>query len=376
MKEKKNRNEYEYTANQNEENISGMGEDREADGGKENFGKNCYDRISVPQELDDRVKKAIRSVDKKKSRASHRRARSLRGFRYCAAAAAAVLVCMTVGVNTSEVFAGQLGDMPVIGPLARVLTVRSYHENTGDLDIQVNVPQIDVADNQRGMPDTQADAERAEDQGTDGKAQDTETAETAAPEAVGPDGEKESRTGEFVGDINAEIEKIVDDFLEKSRQDFEDFKEAFFATGGTEEEWGDRDMKINVDYEVKYQKGNILSLVLTADEAWVASYGVQYYYNLDLAENRMLTLEDFLGENYVEIANESILAQMKERMAENEDLVYWGVGDKDDGLIEGFTTVDENTSFYINEQGNPVVCFAKYEIAPGFMGVQEFEITE
>lgn len=40
----------------------------------------------------------------------------------------------------------------------------------------------------------------------------------------------------------------------------------------------------------------------------------------------------------------------------------------------GFTTVDENTKFYLNEKGKPVICFAKYEIAPGFMGDQEFVI--
>ena len=42
--------------------------------------------------------------------------------------------------------------------------------------------------------------------------------------------------------------------------------------------------------------------------------------------------------------------------------------------IEGFTTVDENTKFYLNEKGNPVVVFAPYEIAPGAFGAQEFEI--
>ena len=42
----------------------------------------------------------------------------------------------------------------------------------------------------------------------------------------------------------------------------------------------------------------------------------------------------------------------------------------------GFDGVDEETKFYLNEQGNPVVCFAKYEVGPGYMGVQEFEIVK
>lgn len=40
----------------------------------------------------------------------------------------------------------------------------------------------------------------------------------------------------------------------------------------------------------------------------------------------------------------------------------------------GFTTVDETTKFYLNEEGKPVICFAKYEIAPGFMWDQKFVI--
>ena len=33
-----------------------------------------------------------------------------------------------------------------------------------------------------------------------------------------------------------------------------------------------------------------------------------------------------------------------------------------------------DTPFYINEKGNPVVVFEKYEIAPGALGRPEFEI--
>ena len=30
--------------------------------------------------------------------------------------------------------------------------------------------------------------------------------------------------------------------------------------------------------------------------------------------------------------------------------------------------------FYLGVDGNPVVMFEEYEIAPGYMGIQEFEI--
>ena len=173
--------------------------------------------------------------------------------------------------------------------------------------------------------------------------------------------------------VNAQIQEIVDSHIAQAKEKFAEYKEAFFATGGTEEEWGGRTMDIDVDYEVKYQEGSVLSLELSTFEGWVAAQELRYYYNIDVAQNRELTLKDLLGEDYVNIANESIRQQMKERAAADENLVYWGVTETESG-IDGFVSVDEDTDFYISADGNPVVCFGEYEIAPGFMGIQEFEI--
>ena len=296
-------------------------------------GKRTYEQIEIPGELQETMNRAVRSVDKKKSAARYRKRRMMRAVRNIGVAAAAVLLCMTVGVNTNEVLAKELGQLPVIGSLVRVLTITSYHEEDGDHDITVNVPEIEVEETQTaGMSD--ADIEEA---------------------------------------VNAQIQEIVDSHIAQAKEKFAEYKEAFFATGGTEEEWGGRTMDIDVDYEVKYQEGSVLSLELSTFEGWVAAQELRYYYNIDVAQNRELTLKDLLGGDYVNIANESIRQQMKERAAADENLVYWGVTETESG-IDGFVSVDEDTDFYISADGNPVVCFGEYEIAPGFMGIQEFEI--
>ena len=296
-------------------------------------GKRTYEQIEIPGELQETMNRAVRSVDKKKSAARYRKRRMMRAVRNIGVAAAAVLLCMTVGVNTNEVLAKELGQLPVIGSLVRVLTITSYHEEDGDHDITVNVPEIEVEETQTaGMSD--ADIEEA---------------------------------------VNAQIQEIVDSHIAQAKEKFAEYKEAFFATGGTEEEWGGRTMDIDVDYEVKYQEGSVLSLELSTFEGWVAAQELRYYYNIDVAQNRELTLKDLLGGDYVNIANESIRQQMKERAAADENLVYWGVTETESG-IDGFVSVDEDTDFYINADGNPVVCFGEYEVAPGFMGIQEFEI--
>lgn len=309
---------------------------------KPNEGKKIYDSIPIPEELNDRVKQAIASKNKDEIRSSfgreQKRNKVVRIFRRVAVTAAGLLICLTVGVNSSEAFAREMGEVPVLGALAKVLTVRSYHGTDGDYQINMDVPEI--------VPETTVD--NAEEK-------------------------------QFTGDINAEIQKIVDNYMEQAKAEFQEYKDAFFETGGTEEEWADRTMDISIHYDVKYQKDNILSLELVTSKGWVASEEERYYYNLDLSSGKYLTLEEVLGENYVAVCNESIVSQIQERIASDENMIYFGFGenaqDDEETGIPGFSTVDEETQFYLNGQGHVVIVFPKYSIAPGYMGFQEFEIA-
>ena len=306
-------------------------------------GKNIYDSIDIPDRLSETVKQAIASQSRQERLERYRRekkkAAKVRFFRYTAAAAAALMACMTVGVNSSEAFAREMGELPVIGALARVLTVRSWHGTDGDYEIDLEVPRIEA-----------------------------EAAQEAQTQPV----------QDFTEKINEEIEKIVDAYMEEARAEFQEYKKAFFETGGTQEEWNDRKMDITVDYTVKYQKDNLLSLELVTAKGWVAASQERHYYNLDLDREQALTLEDILGEDYVRICNESIDAQIWEQVRTDEMKSYFGYGpdgEQDDEMgIEGFTTVSKDTKFYLNEEGNPVIVFDEYEIAPGYMGMPEFEI--
>lgn len=324
--------------------------------------KKIYDRIEIPEELSQVVEDGIqrmeeqrktgRPADNKKQDENSRQAGTVHSMKdrkkksaikkvvvRTLSTAAALLICFSIGLNSNQAFAMGMSELPFVGPLARVLTIRSYEESNEEtgINVAVEVPAVE--------------------------AENTQSKENSQPSVA--------------IDVNARIEEIVQQHLAKAEKDFADYKEAFFATGGTEEEWAGRTMDVVVDYQIKYQDDARVSFVLYLTEAWVASYQEEYYYNLDLAENRELTLEDILGADWINIANDSIFGQMEQRMEENEDYVYWGSEKDDDGIdMGGFTTVDRNTTFYINEAGNPVVTFPKYEIAPGFMGVQEFEIQK
>jgi hypothetical protein len=305
--------------------------------------KNIYDKIQIPGELEQVVDKTINDYRKAtiKPRKDRKGITVMKAMKYISAAAAIVVLSMTALLNSNEAFAKEMSNMPLIGGLAKVLTIRSYEKVEDNANISVQVPAVEVNVDQKEEANTD-DAENNKN---------------------------------FVMDINVEIDKIVNDYTKEAEKRIADYKDAFIATGGTEEEWAQKDIKVTVDYEIKYQKDNQLSLILNTNENLFGAYDVKYYYNLDLLDNKKLTLKDVLGDNYKEVTNESIISQMKDRVKENSNYVYWGITD-DSTNMGGFTTVDENTSFYINKAGNPVICFDKYTIAPGFMGIQEFEITK
>ena len=75
-----------------------------------------------------------------------------------------------------------------------------------------------------------------------------------------------------------------------------------------------------------------------------------------------------LGDNYVELANESIKKQISERQKAGEAFFEAEQG--------GFTGISEDVNFYINKNNHPVIVFEKYEIAPGSSGEIEFEIIK
>ena len=134
------------------------------------------------------------------------------------------------------------------------------------------------------------------------------------------------------------------------------------------EAWGGREMDVIVDYEIKSQTENRVSFTVSFAEGWVSSYEERYYYNLDLSENRDLTLRDLLGEDWASLCNAAIQKQIDESVDQEGFTPFFK---PEEG---GFTTVDENTSFYVREDGVVVVCFPRYDIAAGFIGIPEFPI--
>lgn len=269
-----------------------------------------YENVSIPEELNDRVQEGIRQGRKNRSR------------RIWGRSVGTVAACFAVLVGTlnlSPTVAAAAADVPVLGGLFQVLTVRSYETVEDGIDYDVSVPGVDGS-------------------------------------------------SAVADQVNAEIQERVDEHLAKAQQDWADYQEAFFATGGTQEEWGDRQMDVIIDYEIKSQTDSTVSFVVNFAEGWVSVNQQRYCYNLDLANDKDITLKDVLGEDWVKICNDSIQAQI-DASTDADGFSYFFSADEG-----GFTTVDESTSFYIREDGTPVVVFPEYSIAAGAAGIVEFPI--
>lgn len=243
--------------------------------------------------------------------------------RKIALAAAAFALVFMILPNTSASIAYAMGELPVIGSLVKVVTFRDYQYETNRNMADIRVPEIK----------------------TEGAAADSETQD------------KLNRTAE---EINAEIQKITDRLIKEFEENAED-------------EMGYQDM--TVDSEVLETTQDYFTLKLICYQGAGSGYQWNYYYTIDLNTGERLKLKDVFVEDadYITPISENIKTQMAEQMSADENVYYW-LHDEIEAF--NFQAITEDTSFYLNGEGNIVICFDEGEVAPMYMGAVEFEIPD
>lgn len=283
--------------------------------------KERYDQITIPEELNIRIQQEIQNS--RIQQEEKRRNKFKRLIRNIEVTAAVVCILFTAALNTSPVFAKEMGQLPVIGELIQIVTFRSYETEKDDIAVSVEIPTLEMI---------------AED------------------------------TGILLDDINQEILIRCNQYADEAVRHAEEYKVAYLETGGTLEEWAEHNIKIIVDYEIKQHNNDYLSFVVRSTENWTNANSESKYYNMDLRTRKMITLKDMLGDDYIELTNESIQKQIAERQKSGETFFTAEEG--------GFTGISEDVKFYINGYNRPVIVFEKYDIAPGSSGEIEFEIIK
>lgn len=153
------------------------------------------------------------------------------GTSAAAATALAGCACFALLLNVSPTFAGAVYQVPVLGQLARVITVKEYSINDRDHLIDVRLPALELAAN--------TDLEQR---------------------------------------VNTEIRTRIDQVLQEAEDRARETREAYVATGGAQSDF--IPIIITVDYEIKCQNGQYLSFVLTKTETLASAYTEVYTYNI------------------------------------------------------------------------------------------------
>lgn len=274
--------------------------------------KNEYMKVPIPDELDFVVKKAI-----KESGVNMNKNNNTKRLRNVAACIAASLVVVTVVVNSSQVFAETLSEVPIIGNIVKVLTFREYIVDEGSYNADIKVPEIEGLDNKELQ---------------------------------------KSLNEKYL----AENKKLYEEFT----SDMKDLKKI-----------GGGHLGINSGYVVKTDNDSILSIGRYVVNTVGSSSTVFKYDTIDKKNEVLITLPSlFKDESYVEVISENIIKQMNEQHKADESKFYWVEGVDEKGTFGFFEKISNVQSFFINPEGKLVISFDKYEVAPGYMGVIEFVI--
>ncbi len=244
--------------------------------------KKEYMDIKIPENLDDVVKESIKKVDRK----------SIVNKKIIGSAAVLAII---FGINISPVFADVVSDIPIVGNIVKLVTVKNYTLKKNNVEADIKVPAIE------GLENKQLE------------------------------------------------ENLNKEFIENGKKIYEELIEEFPSINNQ--------MKyVGSDYKIKADNDSFLSIEITKEEIQASSYTTKKHYTIDKNKQIVLTLPMlFEGENYIEEISNDIKAQMIENMKKDSNLIYFLESDENEEVIDSFDKIKENQDFYINNDGNLVL---------------------
>lgn len=312
-----------------------------------------YRQIPVPEEMMGKLKAGIERAEAEKrvkgneeeTRNENRKWKKEGGrkmykkkmirFRIIATAAAAVL--LVILPNTGAEVAYAMGSLPVVGKLFQAVTFRDYQYESERFEANVEVPQIIVEDvEKRGEGENEKrEAENVEEENRNEDVQQT------------------------VDEINFDIEQVTNQLIEE-------FQESA--------ELGESYGTLEIHHETVTDNENYFTLKLSMYRGAGSGYESYKFYTVDKRTGKQIQIGDLFqeGSNYNEILSEDIKEQMRAQMAEDEGQVYWV--DYEEVPEWNWERLKDDQNFYFDAEGNIVIVFDEYEVAPGYMGAREFTV--
>lgn len=226
-------------------------------------------------------------------------------------AAAVAAMLFVLLPNVSPSIAYAMEKLPVIGSVVKVITVRNYTHSDEHNDLNAAQPEIQEA--------------------TAGEQQ-----------------------------LNADVKAYVDELVQRFNDNAMD--EGYYG--------------LDVSYEVLTDNDRWFALRVNGCQVMASGYEFSRCYNIDKTTGKYVKLADLFKEDsdYVAAIKKDIFAQMKARMASDANLTYW-MEDDAEFHVDYDALITRDGAFYIDKDGQLVVCFDEYDVAPGAMGAQSFTVS-
>lgn len=268
--------------------------------------KEKYHAITAPKEGMAKIEEAVWRAKMDKKREKNRRIMINVG----ACAAAALLLVGLPNINADITYA--MGNLPVVGKLFQVVTIREYNYDDGNNTANVKVPNVS----------------------------------------------SEGENAAVIDEMNKSAEAYIAELMEEFNQDM------------TEE----GHTGLDISYEIVTDTEDWFTLKVIALETQASGYQFYRFYHIDKKNDRIVQLKDLFTEDsdYIDKISNEIKKQMKEQMESGTGMYFL----EEEGYTDGFSAIDESQSFYWNTDGNLVIVFNEYEVGPGYIGSPEFVIPD
>ncbi|MGL4912122.1 MAG: DUF3298 and DUF4163 domain-containing protein [Romboutsia sp.] len=170
-----------------------------------------------------------------------------------------------------------------------------------------------------------------------------------------------------IDNINKDIYKYITNFNDRIKAESEEYKKQYQEIfSKLKEQYVKYQYESYSDYQVTYNKNNLISIPMKLYEFTGGAHGMSYLksFNYDLVSGKEVKLKDMFKDDldYKTIVNNYI----KTEIEKNKDIYFTGE--------EGFKGISDNQDFYIDKDGI-VVYFGLYEIAPYYVGIPKFKMT-
>lgn len=268
------------------------------------------EQIPVPESVHQRTEMLLDSLPEKEAKPKLRILHTTTR-RFISTAACILFVMLVLLPNLSVTYAHAMENIPIIGDLVEIFTIRNYFYSDDRHELDAEVPEVNDPSNEQ------------------------------------------------VSDlINKDVNELTSAVIQKFYDDLEISHDTGYGS-------------IYIDYETVTNTDEWFTLKLTVSEVQASSNTYFKFYHIDRTNGTYVTFGDLIDSEDFGAIEQIIRAQMEAEMAADPDVVYWT---EDTELGQSITALSTDQNFYFDDAGNLVIVYNKYEVAPGSMGCPEIVI--